>query len=44
VIESQGVPLQKVVRKSFDEVVYPDAQVRELDGKPPSQEVLDKMA
>ncbi|KAI0303609.1 peroxisomal acyl-CoA-dehydrogenase [Multifurca ochricompacta] len=35
---------QKVVRKFFDEVVYPDAQERELDGKRPSQEVFDKMA
>lgn len=35
---------QKVVRKFFDEVVYPDAQERELDGKRPSQDVLDKMA
>ena len=25
-------------------MVYPDAQARELDGKRPSQEVLDKMA
>lgn len=35
---------QKVVRKFFDEVVYPDAQERELDGKRPSQDVFDKMA
>jgi len=35
---------QKVVRKFFDENVYPDAQERELDGKRPSQEVFDKMA
>ncbi|KAH8995027.1 peroxisomal acyl-CoA-dehydrogenase [Lactarius akahatsu] len=35
---------QKAVRKFFDEVVYPDAQARELDGKRPSQEVFDKMA
>ncbi|KAI9457128.1 peroxisomal acyl-CoA-dehydrogenase [Russula earlei] len=35
---------QKVVRKFFDEEVYPDAQERELDGKRPSQEVFDKMA
>ncbi|KAN0113423.1 Acyl-CoA dehydrogenase/oxidase, N-terminal and middle domain containing protein [Russula decolorans] len=28
----------------FDEVVYPDAQERELDGKRHSQEVFDKMA
>ena len=33
-----------VVRKFFDDVVYPDAQERELDGKRPSQDVLDKMA
>ena len=33
-----------VVRKFFDDVVYPDAQERELDEKRPSQEVLDKMA
>jgi len=32
------------VRKFIDEVVYPDAQARELDGKRPSQEVIDKMA
>ncbi|KAI0267691.1 peroxisomal acyl-CoA-dehydrogenase [Gloeopeniophorella convolvens] len=36
--------LQKAARQFFDEVVYPDAQERELDGKRPSQEVLDKMA
>ncbi|KAH9043419.1 peroxisomal acyl-CoA-dehydrogenase [Lactarius hengduanensis] len=35
---------QKAVRKFFDEIVYPDAQARELDGKRPSQEVFDKMA
>ncbi|KAI9461547.1 peroxisomal acyl-CoA-dehydrogenase [Lactarius psammicola] len=35
---------QKTVRKFFDEVVYPDAQARELDGQRPSQEVFDKMA
>lgn len=35
---------QKVVRKFFDEVVYPDAQAREADGKRASQEVFDKMA
>jgi alkylation response protein AidB-like acyl-CoA dehydrogenase len=35
---------QKVARRFFDEVVYPDAQVREGDGKRPSQEILDKMA
>ncbi|KAH9957398.1 acyl-CoA dehydrogenase NM domain-like protein [Russula dissimulans] len=34
----------KVVRTLFDEVAYPDAQERELDGKRPSQEVFDKMA
>ncbi|KAI0661494.1 acyl-CoA dehydrogenase [Cubamyces menziesii] len=36
--------LQQAVRKFVDEVVYPDAQDRELDGKRPSQSVLDKMA
>ncbi|KAF8501752.1 peroxisomal acyl-CoA-dehydrogenase [Russula emetica] len=35
---------QKAVRKFFDEVVYPDAQEREIEGKRPSQEVFDKMA
>ncbi|OBZ72417.1 Isovaleryl-CoA dehydrogenase, mitochondrial [Grifola frondosa] len=35
---------QRAVRKFIDEVVYPDAQERELDGKRPSQSVFDKMA
>ncbi|KAH6908981.1 acyl-CoA dehydrogenase [Coprinopsis sp. MPI-PUGE-AT-0042] len=34
---------QKVVRKFFDEVVYPDALAREEDGKRPSQDVIEKM-
>lgn len=33
----------KAVRKFFDEVVRPDAQEREADGKRPSQSVFDKM-
>ncbi|EJF64663.1 peroxisomal acyl-CoA-dehydrogenase [Dichomitus squalens LYAD-421 SS1] len=36
--------LQKAVRQFVDEYIYPDAQERELDGKRPSQSVLDKMA
>ena len=36
--------LQKAVREFVDEYIYPDAQERELDGKRPSQSVLDKMA
>lgn len=32
------------MRKFVDEVVYPDAQAREEDGKRPSQDVFDKMA
>ncbi|KIO07952.1 hypothetical protein M404DRAFT_997653 [Pisolithus tinctorius Marx 270] len=36
--------LQKAVRLFVDEVVYPDAQLREEDGKRPSQVVFDKMA
>ncbi|TFK87968.1 peroxisomal acyl-CoA-dehydrogenase [Polyporus arcularius HHB13444] len=36
--------LQKAVREFVDEHIYPDAQERELDGKRPSQSVLDKMA
>ena len=36
--------LQKAVRDFVDNYVYPDAQERELDGKRPSQSVLDKMA
>ncbi|KZT07648.1 peroxisomal acyl-CoA-dehydrogenase [Laetiporus sulphureus 93-53] len=34
----------KAVRKFMDDVVYPDAQAREADGKRPSQLVFDKMA
>jgi hypothetical protein len=36
--------LQKAMRQFVDEVVYPDAQAREEDGKRPSQAVFDKMA
>ncbi|KAI0635680.1 acyl-CoA dehydrogenase [Trametes polyzona] len=36
--------LQKAVRKFVDEVIWPDAQQHELDGKRPSQSVLDQMA
>ncbi|KZT73165.1 acyl-CoA dehydrogenase [Daedalea quercina L-15889] len=36
--------LQRAIRKFMDEVVYPDAQARELDGKRPSQSVVDAMA
>lgn len=32
------------MRKFVDEVIYPDAQLREEDGKRPTQEVFDKMA
>ena len=32
------------MRKFVDEVIYPDAQAREEDGKRPSQSVLDAMA
>ncbi|KAL1739329.1 acyl-CoA dehydrogenase/oxidase [Schizophyllum fasciatum] len=35
---------QKAVRKFFDEVVQPDANAREADGKRPSQSVIDEMA
>ncbi|KAF9476703.1 acyl-CoA dehydrogenase [Pholiota conissans] len=35
---------QGAVRKFVQEVVFPDAQAREEDGKPPSQSVLDAMA
>ncbi|KAF8149866.1 peroxisomal acyl-CoA-dehydrogenase [Crassisporium funariophilum] len=35
---------QKVVRKFFDEIVTPDAALREEDGKPPSKSVLQAMA
>lgn len=34
--------LQRAVRELVDTVVYPDAQAREDDGKPPSQAVTDK--
>ncbi|KAG8918275.1 hypothetical protein FRC02_002492 [Tulasnella sp. 418] len=36
--------LQQAVRKFTDEVLYPDAQAREEDGKRPSQSVYDAMA
>ncbi|KAH8109588.1 acyl-CoA dehydrogenase NM domain-like protein [Phellopilus nigrolimitatus] len=36
--------LQKVMRVLVDEIIYPDAQSREADGKRPDQSVLDKMA
>ncbi|KAI9511847.1 acyl-CoA dehydrogenase NM domain-like protein [Russula earlei] len=36
--------LQQAVRKFHDEVIYPDAQAREEDGKRPSLEVIQKMA
>ena len=32
------------MRLFVDDVIYPDAQLREADGKRPNQEVLDKMA
>ncbi|OCH95412.1 acyl-CoA dehydrogenase [Obba rivulosa] len=35
---------QTAVRKFVDDVIYPDAQAREADGKRPSQHVFDKMA
>ncbi|KAI0710023.1 peroxisomal acyl-CoA-dehydrogenase [Earliella scabrosa] len=35
--------LQKAVREFVDNIIFPDAQERELDGKRPSQDVLDKM-
>lgn len=35
---------QAAMRKFVREVVYPDAQAREEDGKPPSQSVLTAMA
>ncbi|KII88385.1 hypothetical protein PLICRDRAFT_175981 [Plicaturopsis crispa FD-325 SS-3] len=35
---------QAALRKFVDEVVYPDAQAREEDGKRPSQSVFDEMA
>ncbi|GJE96570.1 acyl-CoA dehydrogenase NM domain-like protein [Phanerochaete sordida] len=36
--------LQEAMRQFVDEVVYPDAQLHEEDGKRPSLEVIDKMA
>ncbi|KAI0322547.1 acyl-CoA dehydrogenase NM domain-like protein [Amylostereum chailletii] len=36
--------LQKAIRLFVDEVIYPDAQVREEDGKRPSLDVIQKMA
>jgi len=36
--------LQKTLRKFTDDVIYPDAQAREEDGKRPSQSVIDAMA
>lgn len=35
---------QQAVRKFHDEVIFPDAQAREEDGKRPSLEVIQKMA
>ncbi|KAL4064553.1 acyl-CoA dehydrogenase/oxidase [Scleroderma citrinum] len=35
---------QRALRRFVDEVIYPDAQAREEDGKRPSQSVFDKMA
>ncbi|KAG6831810.1 hypothetical protein H0H92_007487 [Tricholoma furcatifolium] len=35
---------QAAMRKFVEEVVIPDAQARETDGKPPSQHVFDEMA
>jgi len=35
---------QHALRIFMDEIVYPDAQARELDGKRPSLSVIDKMA
>jgi hypothetical protein len=32
------------MRKFHDQVIYPDAQAREEDGKRPSLEVIQKMA
>ena len=32
------------MRKFHDEIIYPDAQAREEDGKRPSLEVIHKMA
>ncbi|KAI5120210.1 hypothetical protein M0805_006316 [Coniferiporia weirii] len=36
--------VQKAMRIFVDEILYPDAQAREADGKRPSQSVIDKMA
>ena len=36
--------LQAAMRKFVDAVIYPDAQLREEDGKRPSLEVIAKMA
>lgn len=36
--------MQKAWRKFVDEIIYPDAQAREEDGKRPSQSVMDAMA
>ncbi|KIP05009.1 hypothetical protein PHLGIDRAFT_92667 [Phlebiopsis gigantea 11061_1 CR5-6] len=36
--------LQHAVREFIDDIVYPDAQAHEIDGKRPSQSVIDKMA
>ncbi|KAG8908341.1 hypothetical protein FRB99_007268 [Tulasnella sp. 403] len=36
--------LQQAMRKFVDEIVFPDAQARELDGKRISQSVVDAMA
>ncbi|KIP11170.1 hypothetical protein PHLGIDRAFT_18086 [Phlebiopsis gigantea 11061_1 CR5-6] len=36
--------LQKAMRQFVDEVIYPDAQAREEDGKRPSADVIQKMA
>lgn len=36
--------MQKAVRKFVDDVIYPDAQAREEDGKRPSLDVIAKMA
>jgi len=33
-----------VIRKFVDEIIYPDAQAREEDGKRASKEVLEAMA
>ncbi|KAJ2922838.1 hypothetical protein H1R20_g14255, partial [Candolleomyces eurysporus] len=35
---------QKVIREFCDEYIYPDALVREEDGKRPTQSVIEKMA